>query len=45
MRLIVILVMMFALSGCTAMLVSGSAESEKPSDCSESEKEAEKRGC
>ena len=45
MRIIVILVMMFALSGCTAMLVSGSAESEKPSDCTESEKEAEKRGC
>jgi len=39
------LVMVFALSGCTAMLVSGSAESEKPSDCTESEKEAEKRGC
>jgi hypothetical protein len=45
MRLIVILVMMFAFSGCTAMLVSGSAESEKPSDCTESEKEAKKRGC
>jgi uncharacterized protein YceK len=45
MRLIVLLVIAFMLSGCSAMLVGGSAESEKRSDCTESEKEAEERGC
>ena len=45
MRILGLLVMMFALSGCTAMLVSGSAESGKQIDCTESEKEAEKSGC
>jgi len=45
MRLIIVLVMMFTLSACSAMLVSGSAESEKRDDCTESEREAEKRGC
>jgi uncharacterized protein YceK len=45
MRILVLLAMMSALSGCTAMMVGGSAESGKPAECSESEKEAEKRGC
>jgi hypothetical protein len=45
MRILGLLVMMIALSGCTAMLVSGSAESGKQTDCTESEKEAEKSGC
>jgi len=45
MRILIVLVMMFAFSGCTAMLVSGSAESGTQDECSESEKEAEKGGC
>jgi len=45
MRLFIVLVMAFALSGCSAMLVSGSAESEKRDDCTESERKDEKRGC
>ncbi len=45
MRLFVLVAMLFMLSGCTAMLVSGSAESEQGGDCTESEKKAEKRGC
>ena len=45
MRILVLLVMMLAFSGCTAMLVGGSAESEQQSECTESEKEAEKSGC
>lgn len=45
MRLLVLLVMIVALSGCTAMLVGGSADSGGADNCSESEKEATKRGC
>ena len=45
MRSIVIVMLLFALSGCSAMLLSGSAEHDKPSDCTESEKEANERGC
>jgi hypothetical protein len=45
MRIITLLVLMFALSGCTAMLVSGGAESSKQDECTESEREAEKSGC
>jgi len=45
MRLLILLVMMLAFSGCTAMLVSGGAETQKQSECTESEKEAEKSGC
>jgi len=43
--MLVLLVLMVSLSGCTAMLVSGSADSGKQAECSESDKEAEKRGC
>ena len=45
MRIITLLVLMFALSGCTAMLVSGGAESSQQDECTESEREAEKSGC
>ena len=45
MRFIVLLVIAFVLSGCSAMLLSGSAENERRSDCTETEKEADKRGC
>ena len=45
MRIIVLLVVVSLLWGCSAMLLSGSAESERRSDCTETEKEAEKRGC
>jgi len=45
MRILILLVMMLSFSGCTAMLVSGSAESDKHDECTDSEKEAEKRGC
>jgi len=45
MRLIVLFVAAFLLSGCSAMLVSGSAESEKRGDCTEEEREAKKSGC
>ncbi len=45
MRLIVLLVVASALSGCSAMLLGGSAESEPRSDCTETKKEAQERGC
>ena len=45
MRLIVLLLVASMLSGCSAMLLSGSAESERRSDCTETEKEAQQRGC
>ena len=45
MRLIVLLVIGFLVSGCSAMLLSGSAETEQRSDCTESEREAKKSGC
>jgi hypothetical protein len=45
MRIIKLLVLMIALSGCTAMLVSGGAESSKQDECTESQKEANKSGC
>ena len=45
MRILVLLVMILAFSGCTAMLVSGGAESQEQSECTEREKEAEKSGC
>jgi len=45
MRIITLLVIIFALSGCTAMLVSGGAESSKQDECAESQNEAEKSGC
>jgi len=37
--------MLMAISGCTALLVSGSADSDKQQECTKSEIEAEKRGC
>jgi len=45
MRLPVLILIMLAISGCTAMLVSGGAESGKKQECTKSEIEAEKRGC
>jgi len=45
MRILTLLVLLFALSGCTAMLVSGGAESSKQDECTENEKEADKSGC
>jgi len=45
MRIATFLVMMFALSGCTALLVGGGAESTTQDECTESEREAEKSGC
>jgi len=45
MRLLAMLVMIVTLSGCTAMLVGGSADSGGQENCSESDKEAQKRGC
>jgi len=45
MRLTVLLIMMFMLWGCSAMLVGGSAEHERSGDCTQSEKEAGKDGC
>ena len=45
MRIVTLLVIILALSGCTAMLVSGGAESGKQDECAESQEEAEKSGC
>ncbi len=45
MRIVILLVMMFAFSGCTALLVSGGAESSSQDECTDSEKEAGKREC
>ena len=45
MRLAVLILIFLALSGCTAMLVGGGAESQKTQECTKSEIEAQKRGC
>ena len=45
MRLLVLTLMIMTLSGCTAMLVGGGAETGTQNECSESDKEAKKRGC
>ena len=45
MRLSVLLIALLSVAGCSAMLMSGSAEHERPSDCTEREKEANERGC
>jgi len=45
MRILVLLIIAYTLSGCSAMLLSGSAENQKADDCTESDKEAHKRGC
>jgi hypothetical protein len=45
MRLTVIVITALLLSSCSAMLLSGSADTEKRGDCTESEKEAQKNGC
>lgn len=45
MRLLAMFVMIVMLAGCSAMLVGGSADSGGQVDCSESDKEARKRGC
>lgn len=45
MRFIVLMLTMFILAGCSAMLLGGAPESEQRTDCTETEKEADKRGC
>jgi hypothetical protein len=45
MRIAILLVMMVALSGCTAMLVSGGADKSTQDECTESQKGANKSGC
>jgi len=45
MRLPLLILMLLAISGCTAMLVGGGAESDKQQECTKSEIEAGKRGC
>jgi uncharacterized protein YceK len=45
MRLLAMFLMIVTLSGCSAMLVGGSADSGGQVNCSESDKEAKKRGC
>ena len=45
MRLLAFLVVLLLLSGCTAMLVGGSATTETPSDCEKSDTKDQKREC
>ena len=45
MRLTVLVVVALLLSGCSSMLLSGSAETEQRKDCTENEREAKKDGC
>jgi uncharacterized protein YceK len=45
MRLLATLVVFLMLSGCTAMLVGGSATTEGPAGCEQSEKKDQEREC
>lgn len=45
MRILVSLVMIMLLSGCTAMLVSGSATTDRTNECEESDKKEQGREC
>jgi len=45
MRILTLILVLFAVSGCTSMLVGGGAESSKQQECTQSEKEANKSGC
>jgi uncharacterized protein YceK len=45
MRLLTSLVVFLLLSGCTAMLVGGSATTEKPAECEQGETKDQKREC
>ena len=45
MRLLATLVAFLMLSGCTAMLVGGSATTERPAECEQGEKKDQEREC
>lgn len=45
MRLLASLLVLLALTGCTAMLVGGSATTETPSECEKSDTKDQKREC
>ena len=45
MRLLVSIAAILLLTGCTAMLVSGSGSYDKSAECEETEKEGAKREC
>ena len=45
MRLLVSIAAILMLTGCTAMLVSGSGNYEKSAECEETEKEGNTRDC
>ena len=45
MRLLATFLVLLMLSGCTAMLVSGSATTDAPTECEEGETKDKKREC
>lgn len=45
MRLLVLLVMTTVLSGCSAMLLSGSADSNSQNECEQNDKKEQGREC
>jgi outer membrane biogenesis lipoprotein LolB len=45
MRLLVSIAAILLLTGCTAMLVSGSGSYDKSDECEQTEKEGDKREC
>jgi uncharacterized protein YceK len=45
MRILASLVVLLLLSGCTAMLVGGSATTEKPTECEQGETKDQEREC
>jgi len=45
MRILGLLVWLYLLSGCTAMMVGGSATAEKPDECRETERKENEREC
>ena len=45
MRILGLLAVLYLLSGCTAMLVGGSATAEKPDECQKTERKEDGREC
>ena len=45
MRIVLVLSIMLLLSGCTGMLVGGSASADRSQDCQDTEREEDGREC
>ncbi len=45
MRILLTFMLLIMLSGCTAMLLGGSATTERPSECEQDQEQGSKRDC